>query len=80
MITGADYNAQTWLDYSGLPHGEKLATEERYALSADGQTINGTVKITDPEFYAKPWTAAFSLKKQPGVSLEQYSCMADHKM
>ena len=80
VIDAAGYNAETWLDYSGLPHGEKLTTEERYNLSADGKTINGTVKITDPEFYSKPWTASFALKKQPGYSLEQFSCMADHKM
>jgi hypothetical protein len=80
VIDAAQYNAETWLDYTGLPHGEKLTTEERYTLSADGKTINGTVKITDPDYYSKPWTAAFTLKKQPGYSLEQYSCMADHKM
>jgi hypothetical protein len=80
VIDADNYNDETWLDYSGLPHGEKLATEERYNLSADGKTINGTVKITDPEYYSKSWTAAFSLKKEPGYSLEQFSCMADHKM
>ena len=80
VIDSNQYNAETWLDYSGLPHGEKLTTEERYTLSADGKAINGTVKITDPEFYSKPWTAAFTLKKEPGYALEQYSCMADHKM
>ena len=80
VIDAGGYNAETWLDYSGLPHGEKLSTEERYTLSADGSTINGTVKIDDPEFYSKAWTASFTLKKQPGYSLEQYSCMADHKM
>ena len=36
-----NYNAETWLDYSGLPHGEKLVTEERYTLGADGKTISG---------------------------------------
>jgi hypothetical protein len=80
VIFSNQYNAQTWLDYTGLPHGEKLTTEERYTLSADGKTIKGQVTITDPEFYSKPWSAAFTLIKQPGVSLEQYSCMADHKM
>jgi len=80
VIDADNYNDETWLDYSGLPHGEKLTTEERYTLSADGKTINGTVKITDPDYYSKPWTAAFTLKKEPGYSLEQYSCMADHKM
>ena len=80
VIDSGNYNAETWLDYSGLPHGEKLTTEERYTLSADGKTINGKVKITDPDYYTKPWTAAFTLKKEPGFSLEQFSCMADHKM
>jgi hypothetical protein len=80
VIDADQYNGETWLDYSGLPHGEKLTTEERYNLSADGKTVNATVKITDPEYYSKPWTAAFTLKKEPGYSLEQFSCMADHKM
>ena len=80
VIFSNNYNAETWLDYSGLPHGEKLTTEERYTLSADGSTINGTVKIDDPEFYTKPWTAAFTLKKQPGYTLRQFACMADHHM
>ena len=80
VIDSAQYNAETWLDYSGLPHGEKLTTEETYTLAADGKTIKGTVKITDPDFYTKPWTASFTLKKLPGNDLEQYACMADHKM
>jgi hypothetical protein len=80
VIDAGNYNDETWLDYSGLPHGEKLSTEERYTLAADGKTINGTVRITDPDYYSKSWTAAFTLKKEPGYSIEQFSCMADHKM
>ncbi|MDB5458676.1 MAG: hypothetical protein JWO72_417 [Caulobacteraceae bacterium] len=79
-IDSINYNDQTWLDYSGLPHGMKLKTQERYALSADGKTIAGKVTIDDPEFYTKPWTAAFTLKKQPGYDLKQFACMADHQM
>jgi len=80
VIFSNRFNGDTWLDYSGLPHGEQLTTEEHYTLSPDGKTINGTVTINDPEYYTQPWTAAFTLKKQPGYSLEQFSCMADHKM
>jgi hypothetical protein len=80
VIDSTIFNDQTWLDYSGLPHGLKLKTEERYSLSADGKTIHGVVKIDDPEFYTKPWSAPFTLIKQPGFSLEQYSCKADHHM
>jgi hypothetical protein len=80
VIDSGQYNAETWLDYSGLPHGEKLTTEETYTLAAGGKTIAGKVRITDPDYYTRPWTASFTLKKLPGYSLEQYSCMADHKM
>lgn len=80
VLDGANYNDQTWLDYTGLPHGTQLKTEERFKLSADGKTINGQVTITDPEYFTKPWTAAFTLKKQPGNTLRQFACMADHKM
>jgi hypothetical protein len=80
VIDGAQYNTETWLDYSGLPHSDKLATEEKFTLAPDGKTIKGTVKITDPDFYSKPWIATFTLNKMPGYSLEQYSCMADHHM
>jgi hypothetical protein len=79
VIDSSNFNDQTWLDYSGLPHGLQLKTEERYVLK-DASTIEGKVTITDPEFYTKPWTAAFTLKKQPGYDLKQFSCMADHHM
>jgi hypothetical protein len=80
VIDSINYNDQTWLDYSGLPHGLKLKTQERYTLSPDGSTISGKVRIDDPEFYTKPWTASFTLKKLPGYDLVQTACMADHLM
>ncbi len=80
VLDGINYNNETWLDYTGLPHGLQLKTQERFTLSADGKTVNGKVIITDPEFYTKPWTAAFTLKKQPGYTLRQFACMADHHM
>jgi hypothetical protein len=80
VIDSENFNDQTWLDYSGLPHGTKLKTHETYTLAADGKSISGKVTITDPDFYSKPWTTAFTLKKQPGDTLRQFSCMADHHM
>jgi hypothetical protein len=72
-------NDKTWLDYSGLPHGEKLQVQERYTLSG-ADTINGTFTLTDPEFYTAPWTTAFVLNRQPGMSLKENVCMDTHRM
>lgn len=80
VIQSNRYHAETWLDYAGLPHSDELTTEERYTLLPDGNTIAGTVTITDPNFYTRPWTASFSFTRLAAGSLEQYSCMADHHM
>jgi hypothetical protein len=70
---------KTWLDYSGLPHGEKLKVQERYTL-ADPNTIKGTVTLTDPEFYTSAWTTGFTLKKQPGMAMKENVCKDTHQM
>jgi hypothetical protein len=79
VIDSVAFNDLTWLDYSGLPHGEKLKVQERYTL-ANPQTINGSVTITDPDFYTAPWTTRFVLKRQPGMDLKENVCMDTHRM
>ena len=79
VIDTIGLNDKTWLDYSGLPHGEKLRVEERYTL-VDSSTISGTVTITDPDYYTAPWTTRFSLKRQAGTALKENVCMDTHQM
>jgi hypothetical protein len=79
VIDTIGLNDKTWLDYSGLPHGEKLKVQERYTLSGHN-TIKGTVQITDPDFYTAPWTTQFTLNRQPGMDLKESVCMDTHKM
>jgi len=70
---------KTWLDYSGLPHGEKLKVQERYTLT-DPNTIKATVTLTDPDFYTSAWTTGFTLKKQPGMAIKENVCTDTHQM
>ena len=79
VIDSVGFNDQTWLDYTGLPHGEKLTVQERYVLT-DPSTINASVTITDPDFYTAPWTTKFVLKRQAGMSLKENVCMDTHQM
>ncbi len=79
VIDSVAFNDLTWLDYSGLPHGEKLTVQERYTLT-DAQTISGTLTITDPDFYTAPWTTRLILKRQAGMSLKENVCMDTHQM
>jgi hypothetical protein len=79
VIDTLGLNDKTWLDYSGLPHGEKLKLQERYTLT-DPDTIQGSVRITDPDYYSGPWTTRFVFKRQPGMDLKENVCTDTHHM
>ena len=79
VIDTVGFNDKTWLDYSGLPHGEKLKVQERYTLAAPDR-IEGTVTITDPDTFSRPWTTAFTLVKKSGYELKENVCVRDHRM
>lgn len=79
VIETIGQNDKTWLDYSGLPHSEKLRVEERYTLDGPDR-IDGEVTLTDPETFAEPWTTRFTLVRQPGYDLKENVCVRDHKM
>jgi hypothetical protein len=79
VVDTIGFNDKTWLDYSGLPHGEKLKVEERYTLSGR-DTIKGSVTITDPDYYLSSWTTDFTLVRQPGMALQESVCMDTHRM
>jgi hypothetical protein len=65
-----------WLDKAGLPHGPMLKVQERYLLAPDGRSLHGEATIDDPQFYAMPWTLAFTLVRQPGYELAPRACAA----
>jgi hypothetical protein len=72
-------NTQTWLDYSGLPHGEKLSVQERYRLK-NHDLIEGEIVIKDPDFYTRAWRSSFRLVRQPGMELVESVCVENHRM
>ncbi len=45
---------KTWLDHAGRPHSDQLKVDETYHRVA-GDTIEYTMKITDPVMYTEPW-------------------------
>ena len=79
VIDSIGFNDSTWLDSSGLPHGEKLQVQERYDL-ADAGTVRGSVTITDPDYYTTAWTTRFTLKRQAGMELRESVCTDTHRM
>ena len=79
VVDTVGFNDKTWLDYSGLPHSDKLTVQERYRLR-DHDTIEGQVTLTDPETFSRPWTTAFTLRRKPNYELKESVCVRDHRM
>ncbi len=79
VIDTIGLNDKTWLDYSGLPHGEKLKVEERYTLR-DPNTIEGSITLSDPDYYTAAWTTNFALHRQPGMEIKENVWTDTHRM
>jgi hypothetical protein len=63
----------TYLDNSGLPHGEQLKLTERLR-KIDGKTLEILATIDDPEMYSKPWTVRYTFALHPEEQIQDYMC------
>jgi hypothetical protein len=68
------FNDFTLLDDSGLPHSDQLETIERYRLRG-GNTLELSLKITDPQSYLKPWETKIMFKKVAGAMIKEDYCL-----
>jgi hypothetical protein len=56
VVETTGLNPRSWIDHAGRPHSDQLQVEETYhRVSLD--TIEYTMKITDPKMYTEPWLA-----------------------
>jgi hypothetical protein len=73
--TGFAYN--TFLDATGLPHGEEMSTVER--IRKIGKELEDIITIHDPEMYSRDWKARFVYDERNDVRLEDYACNDRHR-
>jgi hypothetical protein len=56
VVETTGLNPRSWIDHAGRPHSDQLQVEETYhRVSLD--TIEYTMKITDPKMYTESWLA-----------------------
>jgi hypothetical protein len=77
VIRSVGFNDQTFLDSSGLPHGDQLETTER--VRRIGNQLEDLLTIHDPEFYTRDWQARFVYERRPGLRLQEYVCGEPHR-
>jgi len=71
-------NEKTWLDNAGRPHSGDMKVQERFHR-LDYDTLELTVTINDPKFYAQPWQALskFVLHRMPDdYDIQEFFCSA----
>lgn len=67
VINSMGFNDKTWLDHNGYPHTFDMQLEERYRL-LDANTLELTMTITDPEYYAEPFKSDVKIWKRDTVN------------
>ena len=62
------------LDMDGLPYSEEMRISERFTKSEDGQFLNIEVTITDPTYYAAPFTLQRRWRWSPNLESAESDC------
>lgn len=80
VIDSSNFNANTWLDDSGLPHSDQLHLIERLRLRAGGSRLEDEISIEDPSVFAHPWTVQLVFERQKDMSIQtDWVCGKPHR-
>ncbi|HEV7981953.1 MAG TPA: hypothetical protein VGP86_03585 [Xanthobacteraceae bacterium] len=77
VVESTGFNDRTFLNATGLPHGEDMSTVERIRKIAGG--LEDVITIHDPEMYARDWQVRFVYDQRDDVRLEDYACNDTHR-
>lgn len=72
------FNEETWLDYFGHPHTDRLHVVERYSRP-DKNTLHYEALIDDPGAYTEPWSVAWDISWRPDAELAEYICQENNR-
>jgi hypothetical protein len=75
VIDTLGFNGYAELDARGQPTSPALHTVERLTPSADGNSIDIEVTITDPEYYDGPFTLKRAWNRSSAAHPLEYDCM-----
>jgi hypothetical protein len=67
------FNARTWLELAGHPHGERLHVIEKYSRP-DFNTLHYEATIEDPDYYTAPWTVPMNIPWVASQEISEYVC------
>lgn len=75
-----NFNDDTMLDATGLPHSDKLKVTEKLHLLDGGRRLQVETTIDDPTMYSAPWTARFVYDRRDDVVVKtDWVCGEKHR-
>jgi hypothetical protein len=77
VVESTGFIFPTFMDATGLPHGDEMTTAER--IRKVGNRLEDTITIHDPEMYTRDWQARFVYDQRDDVRLEDYACNDRHR-
>ena len=78
VVENTGFNENTWLDYFGHPHTDKMSVTERWTRPSK-QTLHYQATINDPGAYTKPFTVAWDVPWRDGGELPEYICQENNR-
>jgi hypothetical protein len=75
VVDTTNFNGKTGIGANGraIYHSDALHVTERFTRT-DADTIQYEAIVDDPKTWTRPFTIAFSLKREPGYGMFEYAC------
>jgi hypothetical protein len=67
------------LDNYRTPHGEKLHVTERWKLIEDGNMLEMSIKVEDPDTYYEPWSSAIQRFQRVQQQMREEVCAENNQ-
>jgi hypothetical protein len=78
VIDVVGFNENSWLDYFGHPHTDKLHVVERFSRP-NKNTLRYEATVDDPGAYTRPFTIAWGVPWEPNGELQEYICQENNQ-
>jgi len=75
-----NFNDESYLDPSGIPHSDKLRVGQRIRKINGGKQLEVVATIEDPDIFTKPWSARFVYDRRDDVRVAtDWVCGEPHR-
>jgi hypothetical protein len=74
VLEGTDFNADTVLDATGLPHSDALRLTQRLSLVRGGAELEIQTAVADPKTFARNWSTVQRYRRVKNGDVGENTC------